>query len=216
MARITLAEFETLVLARLEGNNLMFLPDEIRRAINSGFQCANLVVAWNQLTRPLRSGATIANRHIYNVPSEIIFPQKVVFEGQALEKVSLTALSSTWPVFLQDTTATTGKQVSRWCPVGINKFILHPADSVGGGYVEVTGIGEPTEMVNDSDTVSIPKEGVTAIADYAAHIVQCKLQGTPFIQSIGMFKNYQSLLGLNKYWETFKQPNLFLDEMVQK
>lgn len=216
MARFTLADLKALVYARLENNFWMYQPDEVRLAINHAYWLSNMICAWNQETYPLNSGATIANRHIYNVPDAIIFPTKVVFEGQDLERVSLSALSNGWPLFLQDTTASTGKQVSRWCPVGINKFILHPADSVGGGYVEVSGIAQPAEMINDTDMVYIPKEGVTAVVDCAAHQVQCKLQGTPFLQSLGMFKNFQGLLQLNKYWDSYKQPQLYFDTQVQK
>lgn len=208
---MTLGQLKTLVYARLEGNSRMYQDSEVTNAINGCYQIINLSVGWYQKTVPIIQTYTIANRHIYDFPSRIVFPESVKYEQQALEKVSLSAMANNWPLFLQDTTATTGNQVSRFCPIGIKKFVLHPADAVGGGYLEVTGIANPDPMVTDNDTVYIPKEGVTAVADYSAHIVQCKLQGVPFMQSLAMYRNYENLVKLNGYWDTFKQPNMYFD-----
>ena len=67
-------------------------------------------------------------------------------------------------------------------------------------------------MVNNNDTAYIPKEGVTAVVDYAAHAVQCKMQGAPFMQSLSMYRNFEALMKLNKYWASYRQPNLYYDE----
>lgn len=192
----------------------MYQESEVTNSINEAIACANVAIGWFQATRPVNSGATIANRHIYDTPEDIMFPIKVSFEGQALEKSPLKAMANNWPIFLKDTTASTGKQVSRFTPLGIRKFVIHPADSVGGGLLEVTGIANPDPLVDDADLIYIPKEGVTAVVDYAAHIVQCKLQGTPFMQSLAYFRNYESLVKLNKYWQNYKQPNIYFDEQA--
>ena len=212
MPRFTLGELRDQVYSRLENNDQMFQPSEVTDAINEGVSCVNLICGWYQGTRSVSTVTTIAGRHIYDVPEDIVFPQRVTFEGQVLERSGLMTLASTWPRFLQDTTSNTGKQVSRWSPIGIRKFVIHPGDSVGGGALEVTGILNPDVLEESSDQVYIPKEGLTAVCDYAAHAVQCKLQGTPFMQSLTMFRNYEALVGLQKYWANYKQPNLFFDE----
>ena len=215
MPRLTLGYLKEQTLARLEQNDRMYQSDELADAINEAIAVINIAVGWNQLTFNVSTDSTIAGRHIYDTPEGIVFPQRVIFDGQVLEKSTLNALSNTFKNFLQDTTESTGSQVSRWCPVGIRKFIIHPADSVGGANLSVTGIAEFDVMVYDSDFVYAPKEGVTAICDYAAHIVQCKLQGMPFMQSLSLFRNYQALVALQKYWLSYKQPNIYFDEQSQ-
>jgi hypothetical protein len=214
LPRFEFSELKDLVYSRLENNRLMYKSVEVGNALNEAIRCASLLCGWYQSTYDIRQGATIPNRHIYDVPEGIIFVQKVSYEGQALEKVSLSAMVNNWPIFLQDTTNNTGNQVSRFVPIGIKKFAIHPADSVGGGLLQVTGISEPDVLVNDTDLIYIPKEGVTAVVDYAAHIVQCKLQGAPFMQSLSFFKTYESLVIVNKYWQGYKQPTMYFDEQV--
>jgi len=190
----------------------MYQEQEVTDAINEATACTNLACVWYQKTYPVSTYSTIANRHIYDVPEQIVFPQRVIFEGQVLEKSPLEAMANNWPTFLKDTTASLGKQVSRWTPIGVRKFAIHPADSVGGGDLSVTGIAEFDTLVDDTDLIYLPKEGVTAVCDYAAHVVQCKLQGTPFYQSLSLFRNYENLVKLQKYWLSYKQPTIYFDE----
>lgn len=212
MPRLTLGFLKEQVYSRLEDNDQMFQEDEVIDAINEAVYVANMLCGWFQQTYSISTTYTIANRHIYDVPEEIIIPMRVVFENQVLEVSPLDSTLNNWPDFLKDTTDSLGMQVSRWIPLGIRKFAIHPADSVGGGLLQVTGVAEPDVLVNDSDLIYVPKEGVTAICDYAAHIVQCKLQGTPFVQSMSMFNNFQAMIGLYKYWNSYKQPNIYFDQ----
>ncbi len=214
MAAFTLAELRSQTLARIEDNDLLYQETELNSAINEAVWVINLACGWFQNTVPISATTTIADRHIYDLPEEIIFPQRVVFEGQVLEKSTLWTLGNNWPTFLRDTTATTGKQVSRWCSLGIRKIAIHPADSVGGGDLYITGITEPGTMVEDTDSLILPKEGVPIVCDYAAHIVQCKLQGTPFMQSLAMFRNYQELVNVAKFFSAYNQPTYRFDEQA--
>lgn len=211
MAHINLGSLKSLVYARLEGNDSMYSNSEVTWAINEAISCGNMVCGWSQDTYRI-IGNSVANRHIYDVPDGLIFPIRVCFMDEVLEKCSLSSMISLNQNFLRDTTATTGKQVSRWCPIGITKFAIHPADAVGGGAITVTGITEFPKLTINSDDTQMPKESITAVCDYAAHIVQCKLQGTQFIQSIEFFKNWQNLVKNQKYWQTFSQPNYSFDE----
>jgi hypothetical protein len=212
MPRLTLGFLKEQTLARLEDNNELFQDDELTDAINEAISVANLLCGWFQGTYPVSTSVTVAGRHIYDTPKEIIFPMRVTFENQVLEPSPMPSMMNDWPDFLKDTTATLGMQVSRWVPLGITKFAIHPADSVGGGSLLVTGISEPDVLVEDSDLIYIPKEAVTTVCDYAAHIVQCKLQGVPFSQSLAMFGNFQTLVNLYKYWNSYKQPTMYLDQ----
>jgi len=212
MAAFTLEELRSQTYSRLEDNTWLYAETEVTSAINEAVSVINCQTGWFQNTYPVSTTTTVADRHIYDIPAEIIFPQRVVFEGQVLEKSSLWALANNWPTFLRDTTETTGKQVSRWCALGIRKIAIHPADSVGGGDLYITGITEPGTLVEDTDSLILPKEGVPIICDYAAHIVQCKLQGTPFMQSLTLFYNYQKLVSLSKFFSDYNQPTFRFDE----
>ena len=214
MPSFTLGQLRDQTYARLESNTEMYQSDEVDSAINEAIAVINLQCGWFQDTYPISTTTTIANRHIYDLPKDIIFAQRVVFEGQVLERSSLWALGNNFPTFLRDTTETTGNQVSRWCSLGINKIAIHPADSVGGGDLYITGISDPGDLVLDADTLALPKEGVPIICDYAAHSVQCKLQGTPFMQSLALFKNYQELVNLSKFFSDYNQPTYRYDEQA--
>ena len=213
MPRLTLADLKNQVYSRLEDNELMYSSTEVTNAINDGLRTLNMMCGWYQKTYSIPGGGTtVAGRVIYDIPSQILFPQRVVWGGKVLEKSPLGQTSNEWPNWMKDTSNNTGTPTSRWIPIGINKFAIHPADSLGGATLEVTGIENPVILVIDTDVAYIPKEGVTAVVDYAAHAVQCKLQGLPFMQSLGMYRNFESLMKLNKYWQSYRQPNLYYDE----
>ena len=216
MANLTLADIKDQVYSRLEDNREMYQDQEVTDAINEAYRIMSMFCGWVNRTSSISSGYTIADRTFYDVPDDIIFPQKVDFEGQALEKVSLFSMSQMRPSWVRETTANSGRNVSQWVPIGIRKIAIHPADSVGGGLLQVTGIGEPVQLVNDTDIVLIPKEGVLPVCDYAAHSVQCKLQGAPFMDSLEMYRNFENLMKLSKYWQGYRQPSMIFLDKVDK
>ena len=211
MPTLSLSELKAATYAKLEGNQRMYKPAEVTRAINEAIKLTNLFGAWFNTTATVPSTATIANRVIYRVPESIIIPEKVSINGVELNKVGLLQLCRNWPEWMSETTASTGYSVSRWCPYAFNRIIINPADSVGGAYLEITGIGNPPDLEDDSDVISIPKDGVPAVSEYAAHIVQCKLTGTAFTQSIPMYRTYEKYVKSQRKWLTYKQPNVWFD-----
>ena len=215
MPSLTLEDIKDQVYARLEDNREMYQEDEVRDAINEAYRILNLFCGWVNATVPISTTYTIADRVIYDVPYRIAIPQKVSFEGQALEKVALSVAALNLPTFLRSYTSTTGQNVSRWIPIGFRRFAIYPADSVGGGLLEVTGVANPAILVNDSDTVLIPKEGVNAVVDYSAHTVQCKLQGEPFMQSLNLYRSFEELMSINKVWQKYKQPRMVFENKTE-
>jgi len=211
MPTITLSELKSLTYSHLEGNRQMYQEDEVTRAINEGIKLTNIFAGWFNTSATVPSVTTIANRVIYRVPESIVIPEKVSINGVELAKVGLLQLCRNWPDWMTDTTATTGQMTARWCPYAFNRIILNPADSIGGAYLEITGIGNPPDLSDDTDDISIPKDGTVAVSEYAAHIVQCKLTGTAFTQSIPMFRTYQKYIKDQKKWLAYKQPNVWFD-----
>lgn len=212
MSVILLSELKAAAYSKLDNNFYFYPSSEITWAINEAIKIGNLFCGWITTTKSVYSdGVTIADRAIYRVPASIAIPQKVVFEGRELDKVGLFQLFRNWPTWMQDTTATTGYPVSRWCPYSLNRFAINPADAVGGGLLEVTGIANITDLASDSDSINLPKASAPIIADYAAHIVQCKLGSVPLTQSIPLYRSYEKLLKQYRIWSRYKQPNFWLD-----
>lgn len=213
MPTVSLSKLKESVYSQIDDNTLFFTDTEVTWAINEAIRLGNLFCGWitGTLDAP-NGGTTIADRVVYRVPYEMAVPQKVVFEGKELDKVGLFQLFRGWPDWMKDTTATTGDPVARWCPYALDRIILHPADAVGGGLLQITGIVTPDELVSDTDTISIPKTAITMIADYAAHIVQCKLGNVPLTQSMPMYRSYEALIKQYRIWSNYKQPNFWLDE----
>lgn len=198
--------------AKLDGNDQFYSPSETTWAINEGIRLSNIFCGWLTSTISVPSnGVTIANRVIYRVPPGIAIPQKVTFEGKELDKVGMFQLFRNWPTWMKDTTATTGYPVNRWCPYSLNRFAINPADAVGGGLLEVTGIASPAYLSAVSDTVTLPKIAVSPITEYAAHVVQCKLGSVPLTQSMAMYRTYEKMIKQYGIWRRYKQPNFWLD-----
>lgn len=212
MARVTLSELESAVYAKLDQNTLFYPNSEVDAAINEAIRLLNLFCGWINSTVGVPSDSvTVAGRIIYRVPDEIAIPEKVSFNGIALDKIGIDKLCHFFPDWMKETTASTGRDVTRWCPYAANRFILNPGDAIGGALLEVTGIAVPTELVADADYVDIPRDGISAIAEYSAHIVQCKLGQVPLVQSMPMYRTYEQLVKQQKIWLGYKQPNFWLD-----
>jgi len=211
MPTISLSELKSATYSKLEGNQRMYKPAEVTRAINEAIKLANIFSGWFNTTATVPSTATIANRVIYRVPESIIIPEKVSINGVELNKVGLLQLCRNWPEWMSETTESTGYSTSRWCPYAFNRIIINPADSIGGAYLEITGIGSPPDLYDDSDVIGVAKDAIPAISDYAAHIVQCKLTGTAFTQSIPMYRTYEKYIKSQRKWLAFKQPNIWFD-----
>jgi len=215
MPSVTLANLSDAVYAKLENNSLFYPQEEVTWAINEGLKLGNLFCGWINKTESVASGGvTISNRHLYRVPHSIAIPQKVVFEGKELDKIGLFQLFRYWPNWMRDTSHTTGQPVNRWSPMSLNAIIIHPADSAGGGFLEITGIANLDPLSALTDSISIPKSAIQTVADYAAHIVQCKLGSVPLTQSMPMYRSFIQFIKQNRIWSKYKQPNFWLDSRM--
>ncbi len=209
MSLETLANLQSAVYSRLDGNNRMYPEAEVTRTINHGISILNLFCGWFYDSVALE--ASVSGRAIYRVPDSIIIPEKVTFDGTDLAKVGRTSLFKRWPDWMTETTANTGTGVQRWGCFSLDKLIINPADSIGGAEIVVTGITTPDVLENSTDSLQIPKDGVVALAEYSAHWVQCKLTGKPFTDSIQMYRSFEKYLKSQKRWQTYEHPNLWFD-----
>lgn len=201
----TLASLQAQVLTRLDGNSLLYPPSEITLYANEAQRIVNNITGLLQTTASY-PGTTQAGRVWYDTPAPILIPLKVQFAGRYLHKSSLLRTGQRNPTWTKDTTAITGSPVARWVPAGLTKFALHPADSTGGFDLAVTGVRDPTLLVNSSDTIPFPDEYEELLEDITAFAIQLK-EGFPLFQAAFiLYGKVMAKLGQNARWRDLEQP----------
>lgn len=192
MPTITLSQLQGYVLDRLEQNTSLYPIADITNAINEFYRIANAFIGLNQKLVSV-PGFSVKNRLIYQIPSPILFPINIFFEGTELDKISLLALARNHPRWATTTTAKAGK-VQRWAPIGITQFVIHPIDAIGGRDIAVQGVVEPTPLLNANDPLQLDDEFLDMAVSYAAHRLQLREGGRPFSSSMLLMTRFYSLL----------------------
>lgn len=208
MPTVTLAQLETRVWDGLDANTLFYPEDNIRRVINEGLRRLNLLTGFTQVDIAV-SGFSVAGRLVYTVPSGVLLPQRVYFEQRELEKLSLRQLGAQFRNWTVDSNASIGP-VSRWCPIGINQFVIHPLDSYGGQLIEVSGVGPITPLVAQGDTVSLNNELTDILVDYARSRSMLKEGGKPFADASMAYQQMISKVKTMMIWDGMNFPRYFL------
>ncbi len=191
------------VLSRLENNDQFYPRDHVLKAINYGLQTTNIWLGYAQDERQI---LTVANRVIYEVPSDIILPMALSFEGKTLYKSSFGAIVSNNQKLLKETNRSVGIQPMEWALLGIRKFVVYPADGYGGRLLLLSGVVEAPQFELETTIITVRVNVMNTIIDYAAHLVQCKLTGKPFFDSLGYYNGYRDFTKMNSLWRTAKQP----------
>jgi hypothetical protein len=168
----TLNDLQRLVYDELDGNASFYPPTQVTIAINQILRRLNLLTGFNQAIISI-PGFSVINKYLYDVPVGIVVPLEVYFEGRPLAPLSLKALTRRYRNWISDTTVNSGP-VQHWTAIGIGKFLIHPADALGGQDIEVSGIAPTVPLVNADDTVSLNDEYVEILKDYTIQRVQFK------------------------------------------
>jgi hypothetical protein len=176
MATLSLATAKNSIYDRLERNDRFYTSAEVRRYFNNAVKTLNIFTGFvtGKATFLARGGC-----HIYRTPLSILVPTRVKFDGRDLEPLPFKDLMEAYSRWIQETTSDSGP-VSTWSGVGLHlsrKIVLHPAPATGGALVEVFGIKEPTPLVNDSDTISLPTEYADILYALASHEAKIKCGG---------------------------------------
>jgi len=203
VASYTGANSIDLILSRLENNDQFFPRDHVRKVLNLCIRNTNLWIGWYQGSVAI---PTVKDRVAYDVPNSMIFPMSLSLEGRVINKSSFDALVSDNQRLWVENTANTGIQMSDWSLVGIRKFVVYPADSRGGRSMFLSGVMEPPVFDAESSVVTIPVNVYNSIIDYASHLIQVKLSGQPFMQSMAFYKVYANFMKLNMVWRGASQP----------
>ncbi len=180
----TLQDIDNLVLARLEGNDVMWETAERYNIINECLQNLNLVVGFYQGTAaPIISGA---GQLVYSTPSGMLYPLRCQFEASQLDPVPITRIGRDYRTWTTDTTAKMGP-VARWVPIGINYFAIHPADSVGGNSIFVTGVMETPELVLPTDAITLEDQYASLLVTAAFSRLVLKISGPSTLAGLSLY-----------------------------
>lgn len=207
MPSATVGQLDVRVLNRLDGNDLLYVQPERYTYYNEAQRFLNLITGLLQVTVPVPSGA-VQRRVWYDTPAPILIPLKVQFNGTYLHKSSLTRIGQTNPTWTQDTSANVGFPPASWVPVGLTKFGLHPADSIGGAEILVTGIQEPVlfSTSNPNQLLPFPSEYIEAMEDLSAFSIQLK-EGFPLFQAANMlYQKFIAKCGQESRWRGLSFP----------
>ena len=175
----TLGALKQQVYGRLDNNTIFWDSTEVNSIINEAMRVTNLICGWYQGTLQQTS---VAGKLVYTTPTGMIFPQRCQFNGTQLDPIPITRIGQDYRTWATDNSNKDGP-VSRWIPIGINYFCLHPVDSIGGNDIYLTGVIETPVLVNDSDVIVMEDQYSTMVVEYCAERLPLKLGGSNFAQA---------------------------------
>jgi hypothetical protein len=205
MPTVTLASLKYNVYNKLQQNDKLYSAQEVVDSINESIRVTNLFSGYIQGSATTLS---IGNRVWYSMPSGILFPLKIQYEGHLLQPQSIRAIGQANPRWVQQTTTSLGSPPSYWIPNGVDLFAIYPADSIGGGMLTVTGVVEPQPLVADTDTLVLPNEYSDLIVDLSTHNIQLKESGQLTQQSVVWYQSFLAKMVLLSIWKGLTQPVL--------
>jgi len=214
MASQTLAQLQSRVYARLDDNTLLYTSQNVTDSLNEAIRVVNLASGFLQGTIQVPT-LSQPNRIWYDVPAGILIPMRCQFEGGYLVKYFPNAIGMAYSTWTTDSTANTGLPVAEWVPCGFTKFAIHPADSIGGSEIYISGVLEPTLLVNPSDTIQMPVEYSDLIVNLSAQILCLKETGSLFKQSSLYYQQFLSLMKKLTIWRGMIMPRYYV-ETAQK
>lgn len=208
MPTVSLATLESRVWDLLDDNQLEFPEIEVRSILNEGLARLNCLVGFAQDTLSV-PGFSVANQLLYTVPTGIMIPIRVYFEAYELKRFSLRRLARKYQQWAVETTATAGPVV-HWAPIGLQQFVLHPIDAVGGQLVEVSGITSVTALVNPGDVLDLEDNWVDCLILYARSRALLKEGGKSFQDSLAAYQKAAKQIRSQVVWRSMIWPEQWL------
>ena len=215
MPLVTLAQLQSRVYTRLDQNTLLYTQQNITDSLNEAIRVVNAATGFQQGTIQV-PGLSQANRVWYDVPQGILIPIRCQFESGYLNKYFPNQIGKAYATWLTDTTDNSGLPVSCWVPCGFSKFAIHPADSIGGSPIFISGVLEPTQLVNPTDAVNMPVEYTDILVNLSAQTLCLKETGALFKQSSLFYQTYLSQIKKFLLWRSAIMPRYYVPELVQK
>lgn len=182
----TLTQLITLFYEQLGGNTSFWRTDEVTRILQEAFRVFNCLTGFWRARIPV--GTTIAGEHWYPMPQGLTYGYRVELNGVALATSSLYDLDYGQPAWESDVcTGTDLPQASAF--VGLNQFVIWPADSGNTDSLVVEGVA-PAPVLTSIGTVDLGQDELVTILDYAQHIAMFKEGGQEFDASQEQFKEF--------------------------
>ncbi len=117
----------------------------------------------------------------------MLYPQSVIFESSQLDAVPITRIGDDYRTWTTDTTAKLGA-VARWVPIGINYFAIHPADSVGGNSIQVTGVLETPTLVDPDDAITLEDQYASLLVESVYSRLVLKISGPSCLAGLALYQ----------------------------
>lgn len=211
----TLAQLQSRVWDRLDSNTLLYTSQNVTDAVNECIRVVNAATGFMQGTIQVPN-LSQAGRIWYDVPTGILVPLRCQFESSWLQRFFPNQIGMAYSNWTQDSTANTGLPVSCWVPLGFQKFAIWPADSIGGSPIFITGVLEPTQLVNPNDVINMPVEYTDCIVNLSSQVLCLKETGMLFKQSSLWYQQYLSQIKKMTIWRSAIMPAYYVPELAQK
>ena len=214
MPYVTANQLDQRILSRIDNNYLLYPQPKRYAAMNEAIRILNLFTSMFQATVQL---TTQPNRTWYSIQGlGLIFPSRCQFENTYLEQTSFLQLGRSKPSWVTDTSANQLTPPTSWLPFGFNTIAIHPADSLGGRSLLVTGCAEPPQLVNPTDTINLNNSYFAAFDEYASHILLLKESPKTFAQASESYKAFMRIIKEVTIYRGFIAPQYFIAESQQR
>lgn len=212
MPLISLATLQARVYSRIDSNGLLYPVDEVNALVNEAVKILNVFTGLYQATVVINSQP---NRTWYHVPQSLIWPSRVQYERTYLERSGMLQMGRSRPMWTTETTLNQRSSVTSWVPFGFRTIGIHPADSLGGHEIAITGCAEPPLLVNPSDTINLNNDYFAAFDEYVACTIVLKESPKTFSQASMSYNSFLKIIKKVTVFRSFSAPRYWLDEAQQ-
>ncbi len=209
---ITLGTIDGRVLSRLEQNSRFYPASERYDAINEALQFVNLFTGYYQLRVP-QGALTVANRVIYTVPAEILFPTNVYIDGVALHPTSIQSACDNQRDWLR---GVVDIDPMYWIRIGVKMFAIVGVDPMGGRFIEVEGVGLAPEVTDPATELPLKEEYQDIVIDYAYMTLALDEGGKIFSDASMLYPSIQKSMKDLSMYEAFRWPKYWVETSVPR
>lgn len=138
---------------------------------------------WNLLTGIWHQDETVVTTRLnwdYVTSASILATTRVVVAGHPLAKASYPQLQNGRPRWRNEHTASGGAVPTRptmWAPIGLQQFVIWPADAVGGQALLIDGVAATPILEDDADTVDLAEDELDVLLTFAHHVLSFSSPG---------------------------------------
>ena len=207
MPSYTLSVLSALLYDQLDANTGLYPQAQVTGVLNNATRKLNNLTGLEENTV---SFTTTAGTMVYPVPSGVFIPTKLYFQGQEIQKVSMRELGTRFRNWAVEYMPAYGP-IARWAPIGLDQFVIHPFDSVGGKTIEVQGVAPITPMVSAGDTVTLDDDQVPTLIDYCRGRIMLKIGGRTFASASVSYQAFIREVKEQVQWAGMTFPRYFVE-----